>query len=344
MSINKRIKILSEIGNSFNEIANGKQIDAFPGFESVFNHNPWFTSENVKYSLQEWSNLLSEKNLNSWISTYNIPDNYSSSVKLGIIMAGNIPFVGLHDLICGYILGVKLRIKLSSKDTVLMKWFIDSIKERDNDFSDKIIIFEELISDFNTVIATGSNSSNQYFEYYFKSYPKILRHNRSSIAVLTGKETNEELEALGDDIFTYFGLGCRNVTSLRIPEGFEFAPLAEAFKKYQNAIDNNKYANNFNYQYTIIAMNRILHVNLHNLLLLESPSLHSPVSIVNYQYYSDIKNLNKELHQHKDDIQCIVSNSEDIDSRVDFGQTQKPSLSDYADNIDTIEFLLNLQQ
>ncbi len=342
MSLKNRIKVLSKIGDELKKVYLDKYSESFPGYETIFNHNPWFTTESVKYAIKEWSTLLQENNILEWISNYNIPDIYSNKTKLGIIMAGNIPFVGLHDLICGYILDTKLRIKLSSKDTVLIKWIIDLIKKFDSDFTNKINIYEYALSDFNAVIATGSNNSNRYFEYYFKSYPKILRHNRSSIAVLSGNETKKDLENLSDDIFTYFGLGCRNVSSLKVPQNYDFTSLANAFKKYEKIIDNNKYANNFNYQYTLLAMNRILHINLNNVLLIESDSLHSPVGVLNYSTYESLSQLQNDLRLAENELQCIVSNLDLNNKSIKFGQTQKPILSEYADNTDTLEFLLNL--
>ncbi|PLX06103.1 MAG: acyl-CoA reductase [Marinilabiliales bacterium] len=342
MSLSKRIRILAETGIILESVSQGNDIENFPGFSKIEAHNPWFTTKNVQYALHEWSLLLTVDNLTNWISDYKINDDYTNKKKLGIIMAGNIPLVGMHDFICAYIVGVDMRIKLSSKDSVLMKWYIELIKEKDPDFLTKIQVFENNISDFNVVIATGSNNSNRYFNEYFKKYPKILRHNRSSIAVLDGNESNKDLENLADDIFMYFGLGCRNVSHLFVPEGYKFDNLAKAFEKYADIINNNKYANNFNYQYTLIAMNRVLHINMNIALLIKSPSIHSPVSIINYQNYKDKSEVNNIISTNKSNIQCIVSNDSEILNSINFGTTQKPSLSDYADNVDTLKFLLNL--
>lgn len=342
MSLENRIKALLKTGETLNKIASGDSCYNFPGYEKIYNHNQWFTEENVKFALQEWSQAFNSENITKWLKPYNIPERLNESIKLGIIMAGNIPLVGLHDFLCAYILGLNVRIKLSSKDTILMKWLIKLILEFDKDYKNKCQIFEEKISDINAVIATGSNNSNRYFEQYFASYPKILRHNRSSVAVLLGKESEKELSLLADDIFTYFGLGCRNVSKLYVPQEYDFEKLVRPFQKYANIINHNKYANNFNYQYTIIAMNRTLHINLHNVILIKNSSLHSPVSIINYEFYDNVKNLEKKLSLMDSEIQCIVSKDKYIKSSINFGHTQKPSLSDYADNIDTLNFLLNL--
>jgi hypothetical protein len=343
MNLENRKNVLVEVGKTFYDVCQNINNHSFPGFENIYHHNLWFSERNVKFALREWSNQLNQKSIDKWLSEYKIPDNSNNDIKLGLITAGNIPLVGLHDFICGYITGVKLRLKLSSKDKVLMNWVIDIIKSLDPDFENKIIIFDERLKDFNAIIATGSNNTNRYFEYYFKNYPKILRRNRNSIAILDGNESKDDLEMLADDIFIYFGLGCRNISNIFVPKDYKFDLMAEAFSKYNHVLDNNKYANNFNYQYTLIAMNRTLHINLNNCLLVENQLLHSPVAVINYQYYSDINSLNSLIKSVNSEIQCIVSKNNNLIGAIALGESQKPTLSDYADNIDTMKFLLNLQ-
>lgn len=343
MDLKDRAHILSDLGEAFYKICLDEKFYGFPGFSAIAINNPWFTKDNLRFALAEWSNLLKSDTINYWINQYDISDEGLTHVKLGIISAGNIPLVGLHDLICGFICGAKIRIKLSSKDNILFKWVIDTINNRITTESDKIMIFDHKLEDFNAVIATGSNNTNRYFEYYFGSYPKILRHNRNSIAILTGTETNDELELIADDVFRYFGLGCRNVSSFFVPKDYDFNDMGNAFQKYGDIVDNHKYANNFNYQYTMLAMNRTIHINFGNCLLVENEALISPISVINYRYYNDIVEIVEFIEMHKNAIQCIVCKNNSISNSILPGETQKPSLTDYADNIDTIKFLLNLQ-
>ena len=343
MTLEQRAQILSELGELFlKNSLNEKSFD-FPGFDAISISNPWFTEDNLRFALTEWSNLLKAQNIINWINQYDIPINGLTNVKLGIISAGNIPLVGLHDLLCGFICGAKIRIKLSSKDNILFKWVIDTINNRITTETDKILISDHKLEDFNAVIATGSNNTNRYFEYYFGSYPKILRHNRNSIAILTGTETNDELELIADDVFRYFGLGCRNVSSFFVPKDYDFTDMGNAFQKYSDLIDNHKYANNFNYQYTMLAMNRTIHINFGNCLLVEKEALHSPISVINYRYYDNLDEVSQFIEINKNEIQCVVCKNNCVKNSIFPGETQKPSLTDYADNIDTIKFLLNLQ-
>ncbi|MDD2387060.1 MAG: hypothetical protein PHP52_09795 [Bacteroidales bacterium] len=343
MILSERIKILSELGNSFDEVCKNSSFGNFPGFNKIEIHNPWFIEDNVRFALKEWSKLLQLEALNKWLSEYKISDKNNKNIKLGIISAGNIPLVGLHDLICGFVCGTQVKVKLSSKDNILMKWVIELINDSIIDESDKIIATEERLVDFDAVIATGSNNTNRYFEYYFSGYPKILRHNRNSVAVITGKETKQELELLADDVFRYFGLGCRNISALFVPENYNLDLMGQAFQKYLSVADNNKYANNLVYQYTIISMNQMLHINFGNCLLVENSNLHSPISVLHYSYYNKIQDVEDLLENNQENIQCIVSIDDKIKNSIQPGKTQQPKLNEYADNIDTIEFLLNLQ-
>lgn len=344
MNLSQRIKLLSRIGNIFSTICKMKDYSGFPGFEKIYHSNPWFTEEFVKFSLSEWSKLLCYENLNKWTNKYKISDNTDNKTMLGLILAGNIPLVGFHDLICGFVTGININIKLSSKDNILMKWAIENFYNECPDLKNHIIYTEEkLINNYNAIIATGSNNTNRYFEYYFSNHPNILRKNRSSVAILNGKESINELEALADDVFLYFGLGCRNVSKIYLPYNYDFNNLGSAFQKYYQLKNHNKYGNNFDYQYAMIGMNQIEHVNLGHLLLLERDELYSPISIVNFEYYSDLNDIKSNLNLNSEKIQCIVSSEKITESTLNFGETQKPQIFDYADNIDTIKFILNLQ-
>jgi hypothetical protein len=340
MNLNQRIEILIDLGKEFTEICNNENRNSFPGFKKIFYNNPWFTEEFVRIAMNEWSIQLEESNLKSWLNNYKIPENFSEDFTLGLIMAGNIPLVGLHDFICGFITGAKIKIKLSSKDNILMKWLIDSLIAKYPELESRISVTDERLSKFDAIIATGSNNSNRYFEYYFSNYHNILRKNRNSVAIITGNESNEDLEKLADDIFLYFGLGCRNVSKIYVPKNYNFENLNNAFQKYGHLINHNKYANNFNYQYALIALNRVLHFNFGNLILVENTNWGSPISILNYEYYSDIDYIKKQISASSEQIQCVVCLDKTSKGYLSFGETQKPKITDYADNIDTINFIL----
>ena len=344
MNLNQRIKLLSEIGKDFADICKNSSDNEFPGFEKIYHHNPWFTEEFVKFSLSEWSKQLTEENLKNWLKKYEIPDKTNDKIRLGLIMAGNIPLVGFHDLICGFITGVSISAKLSSKDKLLTEWLINKFYQKAPELKKHITYTEEKLTNYNTIIATGSNNTNRYFEYYFSGYPNILRKNRNSVAILTGNETREELEKLADDIFIYFGLGCRNVSKLFLPLNYDFNNMGKAFQKYLHLADHHKYANNLNYQYALIAMNQIEHVNFGNLLLIEKKELYSPVSVINFEYYPDLEYVKKNIYLNIENIQCVVSPKNISENTVSYGNSQKPDITDYADGIDTINFILNLQK
>ncbi len=343
MDFKDKIDILDKVSyillDTYNDFS---KINNFPDFDIIKNSNPWFTKEFIMHSLLEWSCLLSRESIENWIYNY-FPDNKlpEQKLKIGIIMAGNIPLVGFHDFLCSWICNQHSIIKLSSKDNLLTKWLIETIIKLDPQTDCTFV--EDKFPKHDAIIATGSNNTNRYFEYYFKNTPKILRSNRNSIAVLSGNETTEELELLADDIFMYFGLGCRNVSKLHIPHNYDFNNLCKSFAKYSHVFDHHKYANNVNYQYTIFAMNQTLHVNAGNILLTENQNINSPIGVIHYEYYQDIKALEEQIKLNLENIQCVVGNSnfESISS-IKFGETQKPSVCDYADNIDTINFIQNI--
>ncbi|MBQ2573675.1 MAG: hypothetical protein II575_05590 [Bacteroidales bacterium] len=341
MTLNDRINILASFGNDLAAICDGKEVEVFPGFEKIKVYNPWFTEDNVRFCLQNWHSQLNRENLAKFCSSYNIDDNLSDFC-VAIVMAGNIPMVGFHDFACAFLCGVRIEAKLSSKDNVLMKWAIEQITAKLPELAGRITHTEERLSDFDAVIATGSNNTNRYFEYYFGKYDKILRHNRNSVAIITGDETDEELSALADDVFMYFGLGCRSVSKLYLPRGYDFNRMGEAFQKYADIINHNKYNNNYSYQYAVMGMNKIEHVNFGHLLLTEKKDLNSPIGVLHFEYYDDIKAVENELVQNAENIQCIVAKSKFSENCVNFGDTQKPNIYNFADNIDTIKFITGL--
>lgn len=315
----------------------------FDNFVDLINlsqsHNGWFTSEQVYFSIQSWAEALTEKNLTQWLANYTFEEKKPKTV--GLILAGNIPLVGFHDFICVLLSGHKALVKLSSNDQKLLPFLADYLISIAPELQKFIEFTEGKLDCFDAVIATGSNNTARYFEYYFKEKPSIIRKNRNSVAVLNGKETPEELFLLGEDIFRYFGLGCRNVSKLFVPKDYDFKLFFEAIFPYGEIIHYEKYANNYDYNKAVFLMSLFPLLDNEFLTLKEDSSYASPISSVFYEYYDRIEEIQQRLQEDQDQIQCIVSNRLIKDS-ISFGKTQKPKLWDYADHVDTLEFLLQL--
>jgi len=302
-------------------------------------YNGWFTQENVLFSLEEWSKALNEENLNKWLKPYNFSNKDSKTV--GIVMAGNIPLVGFHDFISVLISGHKVLIKQSSNDQKLLPILAEYLMAIDPQYKELIEFTEGRFGHFDAVIATGSNNTARYFEYYFSKRPSIIRKNRNSIAVLTGEETQAELNALGDDVFRYFGLGCRNVSKLFIPENYDLDSFFKAIFPWAELMNNAKYANNYDYNKAVYLMSEFKLRDNGFLILKEEKSFGSPIGTLFYETYSDLASLKVKLEENKENLQCIVSKGL-FENEIVFGQTQHPQLWDYADNIDTLRFLQDL--
>ena len=300
-------------------------------------HNGWYTPEQVYFSIQSWAKALTKENLNQWLSGY--PIDITATKNIALILAGNIPLVGFHDFLSVLITGHNVLVKTSSNDQHLLPFLAKYIVAIEPKFADKISFVEGKLENFDAVIATGSNNTARYFEYYFKDKPSIIRKSRNSVAILTGKETKAQLSALGEDIFRYFGLGCRNVSKLFVPKDYSFVAFFEAIFEYQEVIHYEKYANNYDYNKAVFLMSNFKLLDNGFLTLKEDKSHASPISSVFYEYYDDISELQNRLEVESEQIQCIVSDKQTKDS-VDFGQTQHPELWNYADNVDTISFLL----
>jgi len=303
-------------------------------------HNGWFTPEQVFFSLQSWAGALTEENLSKWLSKYIIKDNVTPR-SVGLILAGNIPLVGFHDFLSVLITGNRALIKTSSNDQHLLPFMARYLIAVEPELKDFILFTEGKLEGFDAVIATGSNNTARYFEYYFKDKPAIIRKNRNSAAVLTGDETQETLIAIGEDIFKYFGLGCRNVSKLYVPEGYNFTNFFEAIYEYRDMIHYEKYANNYDYNKAVFLMSNFKLLDNGFLTIKEDSSYASPISSIFYEYYNNIEEVKQKLDDEKEQIQCVVS-SGIIENSVSFGETQQPELWDYADNVDTINFLLTL--
>lgn len=313
--------------------------------EQAYYQNGWFTKENVLKSLSEIASLLSKQELENWLTTYKEKLNISRSPKnIGIIMAGNIPMVSFHDLLCVLISGNKAIVRLSSQDKILTPLLTDILSSIAPQFRNFIFYTEAPFKSISidAIIATGSNNSARYFEHYFSKYPHIIRKNRNSVAILDGSESESELYNLGSDIFTYFGLGCRNVSKLYIPEGYQFDSFFRAIYDFNPIINNKKYSNNYDYNKTIYLLNNEKILDNGFLILKQDTSFTSPVGVLFYEYYSDKTMLENQLLANKEQLQCVVAKNINHPASVNFGQTQMPKLSDYADGIDTLNFLLNL--
>lgn len=308
--------------------------------ERAGHHNGWFTEDNVLFSLQQWGDLLTEENLKEWLSNYSF-SNESKPKTVGIVMAGNIPLVGFHDFLCVLLSGNKVLAKLSSNDKILLPHLSKYLVLQEPSLVDKIEFIDGKMENFDAVIATGSNNTSRYFEYYFGNKPNIIRKNRNSVAVLTGNETEEELKALGEDIFRYYGLGCRNVSKIFVPINYDFDALFDALYHYKDIIHQHKYANNYDYNKAVYLMSEFKILDNGFLVLKEDEALTSPIAALFYSNYGDETSLREKLEELDEQIQCVVS-SGIRENEVNFGETQKPSLKDYADEIDTMDFLLKL--
>jgi Acyl-CoA reductase (LuxC) len=352
MTLETKKSVFVELGNflsQFSEDNNSKKSTVlhndlfFDNFIELItlsqSHNGWYTPEQVYFSIQSWAEALTEDNLNQWLSAYNFQTNESKNIAL--ILAGNIPLVGFHDFLSVLITGHNVLVKTSSNDQHLLPFLAKYIIAVNNELANKITFIEGKLENFDAVIATGSNNTARYFEYYFKDKPSIIRKSRNSVAVLNGKETKEQLSALGEDIFRYFGLGCRNVSKIFVPKGYVFDTFFEAIFEYQDVIHYEKYANNYDYNKAVFLMSNFKLLDNGFLTIKEDKSHASPISSVFYEFYDDINDLQTRLQSENELIQCIVSNNI-IENSVNFGQTQKPKLWNYADNIDTISFLLTI--
>lgn len=296
--------------------------------------NSWFTQENQRFALNQWANVLTEKNLINWLSKYK---SANTSKKIGLILAGNIPMVGFHDVISVILSNHIAAIKLSSKDRILLPFLLKKWQE----FSEGNIKYEfvERLQDFDAVIATGSNNTARYLEYYFKNHLSIIRKNRTSVAVLNGDETVEELQWLAEDIFRYFGLGCRNVTRIFIPEDFKLDAIFENFLNFKEVINHHKYANNYEYNRAIYLLNQDKFWDNNFVMLKEDDALFSPLSVLNFSRYSDMAQVTDFIKKNEENIQVIVAKPKLKLNSIPFGNAQNPDLQTYADHVDTMEFL-----
>ncbi len=330
MNIQARIEAFFTLGDKYLTDTNQSFLDTK---WKANNQNAWFLPQFIDQSTKQIvEQFLQKSQLVAWTQLYPSISQASTGIKVGIVMAGNIPMVGFHDLLSVLIAGHTAIVKLSSKDTMLMQFVIDSLIEIDPAFKDLIIVQEQL-KNCDAYIATGSNNAGQFFEQYFGKYPNIIRKNKTSVAILDGTETTEELDLLADDMMLYFGMGCRNVTQVWVPTGYDFIPLLTAMKKYSYLADEHKFKHNYDYQLALLMMNRQFYMDADGILMSENPSPFAAISQVHYQFYEpgQLPSLNAI------DIQCVVGKD-----ALPFGSLQKPSLSQYADGVDTLAFLSTL--
>ena len=336
MGIEQRIKALHFLGEYFRSV---NEAELSKLFADARNTNPWFVEDYTRLAFNGLKEWLREDVLSKWVNPYLPIEPQSKTV--GLVLAGNIPFVGIHDILSVLITGHSAKLKVSSQDIVLTRFFLKSLHEVEPQLANRL---EEvfLLKDIDAAIATGSNNTSRYFETYFGKYPNIIRRNRTSIAVLDGTESEEDLSNLLDDLFLYFSLGCRNVSKIYIPEGFDLIRLIEASNRFAHHFEHHKYLNNYDYNKAVYLVNRIPHLGSGYFMLKEDEALVSPLSVIFYEYYKDLDGLKATIDKQRDKIQCIVGNQSIIPAAIPFGQAQFPKLTDYADNIDTIEFLKKL--
>lgn len=345
MTLTERLDLLAELGHY---LRSGGDEALETAIQQSFFENRWFTEENTRSALLALATtMLDAEKLTAWAGAYPISSHPHPQITVGLVMAGNIPLVGFHDWLCVFVAGQRAKIKLSDKDKRLLPLLVQKMGAWNFESWEytEFVPENEPLKDIDAIIATGSNNTARYFEQYFSKYPNVIRHNRNGIAVLNGAETIADLYALGRDIFTFFGLGCRNVSKLYVPRGYDFEPLLEALHEYREIIHHNKYKNNFDYNFTLYILNQMPYLNNGCLLLHEDPSLQARIASVHYEYYDDTAELEATLNTQRNDIQCIVSNIPFAGlATLPFGKTQEPGLTDYPDGVDVMTFLTGLTE
>ncbi|MCT8340369.1 acyl-CoA reductase [Flavobacteriaceae bacterium TK19130] len=355
MDLNQRISAFAKVGKFLGQFSDKNHSSdpslPFPNsFYEEMNHilhrakaeNGWFTLPNVYHSLKSWSKELREENLQQWLSNYTIPAS-ATPKTVAIVMAGNIPLVGFHDFLSVLMAGHKVIAKLSSNDAVLLPFIKKLLVHAEQEFESKIRLTDEKLENFDAVIATGSNNTARYFDHYFGKYPHIIRKNRNSVAVLTGNESKGQLEGLADDIFQYFGLGCRNVSKLFVPEGYDFKAFFEALYTWKDIINNHKYINNYDYNKAVYLMGSHELLDNEFLLLKKDEGYASPIGVLFYETYTNEAQLAERLKAEDEQIQAIISEAS-IKNATPLGTAQAPALDQYADGVDTMAFLLKLYE
>jgi len=345
MTVKERISAFSRTGAKLHEMLHAFYDDDTHEFMQVLHkaqrQNAWFAIDEQKHALASVVEMLREDRLAGWMGNYPGFSSWSGkSHTIGVIMAGNIPLVGFHDLLCVLMSGNRLQAKCSSDDKVLVEYFCKLLVESAPEMAGRISLVDR-ISDIDAVIATGSNNSARYFEYYFGKYSHIIRKNRNGVAVLDGMETEDQLRLLGKDIFSFFGMGCRNVSKIFVPDGYDFMNFFPPLEAFSYVMQHNKYMNNFDYQSALLLMNQSKFLTNNFLIVREGKSYATPVSVLHYEFYDDKGKLALQLEKDKALIQCMVSGT-NVPGAIPLGQSQHPGLMDYADGVDLMKFLLEL--
>ncbi len=331
-----------KIINAFNQLSAqllNPDEELFTLIQQAQIYNAWFTPENVENAVKSVGNSLQQDKVEHWLNKY--PEATNNPKTIALVLAGNVPMVGLHDILCVLASGNKAQIKLSSQDKFLIPFVLKQLCKIENAFTERIS-FTDRLENFDAVIATGSNNSARFFDYYFGKYPHIIRKNRNSIAIINGEETSSDFLELGKDIFRYFGMGCRNVSKLFVPKGYDFVSFFEGIEGYKDIIHHTKYANNFDYNLTLLIMGNVKHYQNLFLMISENESHASPMSSLYFEYYSDLTYLKNKLEKEESIIQCVVSKDGFFSDSIPFGKSQEPELWEYADGMDTLQFLHNL--
>ncbi len=337
MKIIERLDSFLFLKNRLNEFPANKFSDLVI---KAHHKNPWFTEKNIRLAFDGIIEMLNEESLKEWSDRYPLEDKTPKNI--GVIMAGNIPMVGFHDLLCVLLSNHNLKARLSSQDDVLIPFIIDELVSIDPWWGEKIEIVEK-IKEVDAVIATGSDNTSRYFEYYFRGLPKILRKNRTSLAIITGHEDRQELKDLGKDIYQYFGLGCRNVSKILLPEGYNLIQLLDELNDWAELMESNKYMNNYTYNRAIFSIEKIQYLDNGYSLFTQSDQPVSPTAVVYYDFYRDNTELKNYIDQNHEKIQCLVGSKDSgLNNIVPFGKAQQPKIWDYADNVDTMKFLTGL--
>ena len=341
LELQKRIASWGQLGAELNQIVHQDPLPAeFEAFLSaVESKNGWFTREQVLHALKAWAEELQADSLKAWLAPYTI--NKVTPKTIAVIAAGNIPLVGLHDTLSVLMSGHKLQIKLSSSDPLLLPYLFDRLIAIEPAWADFIEVRKDAVSDYDAVIATGSDNTARYFSHYFKDKPHIIRKNRNSVAVLSGEESEAELSGLANDIFRYYGLGCRSVSKIFVPEGYDFDKIFKAVYDWKHLLVHKKYENNYDYNKAVFLMSQFDFLENGFFMIKEDSSMASPIASVFYETYSKAAELDEKLSTQKEQIQCVVGNT-NLPDAIAFGQSQQPGLSDYADGVDTLDFLLKL--
>lgn len=334
MNTKDRLQVLNSLREYLKNIDSDEKEELFL---SSGNENPWFDTPTMEHAFNGIIGLLEQKPLEGLVNKY----GEGTPKVLGIVCAGNLPGVGFQDIVLSFLFSKKTIVKLSSSDAYFIKYLVGRMSFFNAEVDNQIEFVEQIVLDgLDGVIATGSDNTARYFEKYFSKVPSVIRKNRTSIAVLNGKESAEELKELGKDIFTYYGLGCRNVSKLLVPKGYDFVNFLDNMEGYQRVTFNHRYANNYDYNRSIYLVNREAHFDNGFLMLREAKELVSPISVLFYEYYDSENEVLSYIREHKEKIQVVVSNT--IEGAVPLGQAQKPSITDFPDNVNVVEFILSL--